>query len=412
MLKNLQIRGFKSLVDVSVEFPRLTILFGPNAAGKSNLLEAVQILSRLGTCRTLSEAFTGPTRGYPLESLSFSEGGLPELLQRPKASFDFEAKLDCESDEFDYRVGVQIQPVSGSLTVSHEFLAKLGKRGSPSGTPVIEEVEGQLHIRRKGKPAHPRQEPLHLNHTLLSDTRFSGESYQSVERCRGELEGWRIYYLDPRVAMRSARTPAEVQDIGVLGEDIAPFLYRLKAEHPKAFASVRRTLRTLIPSVQDLSVDLDEKRGILDIQLTQHGTSFSSRIISEGTLRVLALCAIAVNPWSRGLIAFEEPENGVHPRRLELIADLLTTIAVQQKRQVIVTTHSAIFCDAILRHQKAQPEAISMLNVRRSAKGTEIGSFEESFQSLFKDRELAEALSSSAEDGLFENLMLRGMIDG
>jgi hypothetical protein len=59
-------------------------------------------------------------------------------------------------------------------------------------------------------------------------------------------------------------------------------------------------------------------------------------------LRVLALCAIAVNPWNGPLSAFEEPENGVHPRRLELIADLLTSLALEQGRQLVVTSHSPL----------------------------------------------------------------------
>ena len=306
---------------------------------------------------------------------------------------------------------MQIQPGSGSLTVRDEYLAKLGKGGQPKGKAAIEHVDGQLHVRRKSKPAHPRQEPVGLNHSLLSDPRWSGVEYPGIESCRAEFEGWRIYYLDPRVAMRAARPPADVQDIGILGENIAPYLYRLKAEHPKHFAAVNRTLRSLIPSVEELSVDLDEKRGTLDIQVRQGGADFSSRIISEGTLRVLALCAIAANPWAKGLIGFEEPENGVHPRRLELIAELLVSLAIQQKRQVIVTTHSALFCDAVLKKLRTAPNDIVMLNVRRGPEGTEVNPFAESAESLFKDHALTKALTASTEDGLFEALVLRGLLD-
>ncbi len=410
MLSKLTVQGFKSLIDLTVSFPRLTVLFGPNAAGKSNLLEAVQMLSRIGTSRTLSDAFTGPIRGYPLEAFSFPPSGLPELLRRSEARFCLQATLDCGSEAYNYRVIVQIQPGSGSLTVQDEYLAKLGKKGQPKGRPTIEHVEGHLHVRRKGKPAHPRQEPVGLNHALLSDPRFSGEEYSGIERCRNEFEGWRIYYLDPRMAMRSARPPADVFDIGVLGEDIAPYLYRLRAEYPKHFAAVGRTLRSLIPSIEAVTVDLDEKRGTLDIQVRQDGADFSSRIISEGTLRVLALCAIASNPWAKGLIAFEAPENGVHPRRLELIAKLLTSLAIDQGRQVIVTTHSALFCDAVLRQARHYPEDIAMLTVRRVRERTQVQSFA-SAGSLFEDAEMTEALTAPTEDGLFEAMLLRGLLD-
>lgn len=65
MLTKLTVRNFKSLADVTVEFPRLTVLFGPNAAGKSNLLDAIQALSRIGT-RTLADALSDPVRGHPV----------------------------------------------------------------------------------------------------------------------------------------------------------------------------------------------------------------------------------------------------------------------------------------------------------------------------------------------------------
>lgn len=412
MLKKLIVKGFKSLEDVAVEFPRMAVLFGPNAAGKSNLLDAIQALSRVGTSRTLSDALSEPIRGYPIEAFAFPAGGLAALLSQTSASFSLETVLDVGKEHFlfNYRFSVEIQPGSGSLSVQDEYLATLGKRGEPKGNPSIERVEDQLRIRRKSKPANPRRENLGQNYAILSDPRWSGVEYRAIERCRNELSGWRTYYLDPRVAMRSARPPSDVRDIGVLGEDIAPFLYRLRAEQPKRFDAVKRTLRSLIPSVEDLTVDLDKKRGTLDILVRQGGKEFSSRIVSEGTLRVLALCALTVNPWSGSLLAFEEPENGVHPRRLELIVQLLSSLAVDSGRQVIVTTHSPLFCDAVLKLAKQQPKDVALLRVRQGVDGTEIVPFSVSAP-LFKDLEIAEALTTGTEDGLFENLILRGMID-
>ena len=87
MLTKLTVRNFKSLADVTVEFPRLTVLFGPNAAGKSNLLDAIQALSRIGTQRTLADALSDPVRGHPVEAFTFPAGGLSELLSQREASF-------------------------------------------------------------------------------------------------------------------------------------------------------------------------------------------------------------------------------------------------------------------------------------------------------------------------------------
>jgi predicted ATPase len=271
-------------------------------------------------------------------------------------------------------------------------------------------VGESLHIRRKSKPAHPRHEPIGLNHSILSDPRLGGVEYRAIERVRKEISGWRTYYLDPRVAMRAAQSPSDVQDIGVLGGEIAAFLYRLRAEHPKHFQAVSRTLRSLVPNVEEMAIDLDKRRGTLDILIRQDGIDYSSRIVSEGTLRVLALCAIAVNPWGGSLLAFEEPENGVHPRRLELIANLLLSLALDRKTQVIVTTHSPLFCDAVLKRAKSNPNEIGLFNVRRSGQATVVQPFGVTGP-LFQDSEIAKALSAGTEDGLFENLLLRGVLD-
>lgn len=413
MLRRFRVQGFKSLQDAEVRYPQFCVLFGPNAAGKSNLLDALQALSRIGTSKTLSDALSAPIRGYPIEAFSFPSGGLAELLTRQELSkFQLEVELAAEGSKLNYlyRVEIGIQPASGSLLVTDEYLTTLTKSGAPKGNPSIELVGDQLHIRRKGKPAHPRQEQICANHSMLSDLRFSGTDYQAIEECRTELAGWRTYYLDPRVAMREAHPPADVTDIGVIGDAIAPFLYRLRAEKPRYFDAVRRTLCSLIPSVEDLTVDLDKRRGTLDIQIKQDGVEFSSRIVSEGTLRVLALCCIAVNPWTGHLVAFEEPENGVHPRRIELIAKLLHSLAVDQRRQVIVTTHSPLFCDAVLRLGEQGPPSIGLYNVKRDYRGTRISEFKRTGQ-LFSDMEIAQALRNESEDGLFETLMLRGMLD-
>ena len=410
MLKRFTARGFKSLQDVRIEFPRMAVLFGPNAAGKSNFLDAVQALSRIGTLRTLADALGEPIRGFPIEAFSFPQGGLAELLSTPSAAFSLEADLTVGKEAYRYRIEVKIEPASGKLAVADEYLAQLTAKGEPKGRPAVERVQDNLHIRRKSKPAHPRQEALGVNHSILSDPRLGGAEYRALEGVRQELSDWRTYYLDPRVAMRRAEPPSEVRDIGVLGGDIAPFLYRLRVEEPKRFEAISRTLRSIIPSVEDLTVNIDKRRGTLDILIRQDGVDYSSRIISEGTLRVLALCAIAVNPWGGSLLAFEEPENGVHPRRLELIAQLLLSLALDQKRQIVVTTHSPLFCDAVLKGARPRPEEIGLFNVRRDGQATIVQPFDVTGP-LFQDQEIAAALTTGTEDGLFEDLLLRGMID-
>ncbi len=414
MLKSFRARGFKSLVDVdSIELAPLTVFFGPNAAGKSNLLDAIQLLSRLATARTVAEAVEGPVRGLPLELFSFPEVvGLPGLLAQSHAACQFDSELTTAGRHYRYTVELAIAPASGTVTIEDEYLAPLTTTGKLRGKPVIERHGGVIRVRRRTKPAHPWEEPVGLNHALISNTRYSGKEYAAIEATRRILSSFRSYYLDPRVAMRGGQAPREVSDIGPLGEHIAPFLYRLQAEQPKVFASIRRTLSTLIPSVDDLVIDLDQRRGVLNLEVRQEGTPFSSRIVSEGTLRVLALICVATNPWGGSLVAFEEPENGVHPRRIELIAEILGSLALDKTRQqVILTTHSALFCNAIMRLAHKHTGKVRMYRTVRDGGRTRFLPFEP-WGPLFTDHEIRDALTTPTEDSLFEGLLLRGLLDG
>ena len=413
MLKKLTVRNFKSLNDVTVELPRFAVLFGPNAVGKSNLLDAIQALSLMGNAPTLSEALgqSSPIRGYPFEALSYAPDGLPGLFRKGSAQFTLEADLTTDRENYRYRIEPRIDLRSGQLSITDEYLAQLDVSGKPKGTAAIERLGSLLHIRPQAETDYIRQEQVGLNHSILSDRSLGPKAYPWLEQVRNELLNWRTYYFEPWMKMREEQSPSDVFDIGVHGEYIASFLYKLRAEYPKHFDAVFRTLRSIVPSIETLNVELTERRGTLELWIQQAGIEYSSRVLSEGTLRVLGLCAMAVNPWGGSLVALEEPENGVHPRRIDLIAQLLFSITEQYQRQVVVTTHSPLFVDAILKvKREAESSDIGLFSVRLTAQGTVVKPFDVTGP-MFRDQEIAEALANQTEDGKFESLILRGLID-
>ncbi len=241
MLRSVKIRGFKSIEDASVRLPRLSVLFGPNATGKSNFIDALQLLSLLSSERTISDALSRPIRGYPMEQFTFPSGGLPELIQKPEAFLTLEGDIVPQrGDPLRYRVVLRLEPEKGIVTVADEYFQRLKNRSfEPKGKARIEKEGDHLLVRRLGEAGQPRQELVGLSHTILSDTRNSGNLYPDFDRARQELNSWRIYYLDPRVAMRQPTPPQEVYDIGPLGQNLAPFLYRLKWKE-KIFIRITR----------------------------------------------------------------------------------------------------------------------------------------------------------------------------
>ena len=400
MLKRIRIGGYKSLQDVDVSLPPLAVLFGPNAVGKSNFLDALQLLSKLGTSRTLKEAFDPPYRGKPLESFTVGEEGFRGLAERERLVFSVAADLSLSDSivesvnrqiremrrpgtdapsrkagntpgrvrerDLRYRVEVEMLPRSGILRVTDEYLAALNTRGEPTARrrPFVERQGEKIHLRLEGQ-GHPTYYDRHLDHTILSMPHYPPH-YPHLVAARRELESWLFFYFEPRERMRAANPIREVRHIGLMGEDLAAFLRTLQALEPRQFEAVEKSLHTIMPNIDGIEVDLNDL-GEVELRLREAGIALPSRVLSEGTLRILGLLALAGVDEVPSLVGFEEPENGIHPRRVQLIADLLKTRAGPGQSQYIVTTHSPILPDLL------QNE--SLFAVRRTGRATRIEPF-------------------------------------
>ena len=108
-----------------------------------------------------------------------------------------------------------------------------------------------------------------------------------------------------------------------------------------------------LTDVREVAVDYDERRDALTLQARLgQGPWLPARSLSDGTLRFLALCIMGTDDDIGGLLCMEEPENGIHPARIEAMVDLVRSLAVDPNeppgpgnpmRQVMVNTHSPNF---------------------------------------------------------------------
>lgn len=381
MLRRIKIRGYKSLVDTEVCLEPLSVIFGSNGAGKSNFLDALQLLSRLATSRTLKDAFEPPYRGTPLESFAFGPEGIKGLLAQQEASFTIEADVELASTVVDtvnrqiremrrtrtpddngksiskvsdmpsvrerylrYRLEIEIFPKTGILRVADEYLAALNAEGEPTGRrrPFLERIDDRLHLRMEGQ-AHPTFHECYLDYTILSLPLYPPH-YPHLVAMRQEFASWFFFYFEPRERMRAPNPVKEVRHIGMMGEELAAFLNTLRALDEPQFRAVEKSLHQIIPSVTGIDVGVNSI-GEVELKLLEGDTPIPARVLSEGTLRVLGLLALNGVREPPALLGFEEPENGVHPRRIRLIAELLKTRAAIGNTQLIVTTHSPILPD-------------------------------------------------------------------
>jgi predicted ATPase len=438
MLKRIKIGNYKSLVDLEVELRPLTVLCGPNAAGKSNFLDALQLLSRIATCRTLKEAFEPPYRGKPLESFTFGPEGIQELLQRETAvSFTMEADVELSpvvvlavnrqigelrrttiSDgskessganglsfvrerDLRYRIEVEILPRSGILRVVDEYLAALTAKGQPTGKrkPFLERVGHRLHLRMEGQ-AHPSYHERHLDHSILSLPLYPPH-YPHLVAMRQELAAWLFFYFEPRERMRAPNPVKEVRHIGLMGEELAAFLNTLRTLNEKQFRAVEKSLHLLVPSITGIDVSANNL-GEVELRLWEGKKLMPARVISEGTLRVLGLLALGGAKDPPALLGFEEPENGIHPGRIQLVAEYLKTQANQGESQFIVTTHSPLLLDMMPKD--------SLFICRKRDGESSIEPYPDPGD-LFHRQEIREALDDEGEPLPISARILRGDFD-
>jgi len=159
------------------------------------------------------------------------------------------------------------------------------------------------------------------------------------------------------------RTPDDVAAPTIVGGDgahVAATLYSIAHIPPTdgrdpyeaetaVYARVANRIWRLVDDVRDLTVERDDKREELTLYVTdRNGTRHSARALSDGTLRFLAL-AVIEEEQRPGVLCIEEPENGLHPGRIESLLKLLQAIAMDTSypieegnplRQVIISTHS------------------------------------------------------------------------
>lgn len=376
MITHVRIIGYKSLEDVEIDLHPLTVVFGPNAAGKSNLFDALSLLSRMVTSDTLNKAFEGH-RGTPLEAFHWGKDGLKGLSSKDTAQFTIEVDVKLSNEVIEtieqqiqqmraglsdgdgrdevakkrvvenslrYTLVVEIVIASGYLRVVNEQLTALRRDGQErqSRNPFLNRVdEGgrRLSLRMEGQ-AHPTYHEVGLNYTLVSRPLYPPH-YPHITAFKEEVSRWCFYYLEPRELMRAHNPLRDIYNIGSHGEDLAAFYNALKSNSPKDFDGINRALQHILPGLQGVDVERTNE-GLLQLKVYEEGVSFPARVISEGTLRVLGLLAITNPRRPATVIGYEEPENGVHPRRLKIIADLLENAAQSGSTQVLINTHSPL----------------------------------------------------------------------
>ncbi len=396
MLTRLEIDGFKTFENLCVDLSPFTAIVGNNAAGKSNLFDVIQLLSNLAT-KDVAEAVK-EMRGEPLELFRQTEAGrsrqirlAAEVLVDPVVRDPWGSEVRVTHTRMRYEVTLEWRephPGIPRIQVAHEAAYPITKDDDEWATrlsPSKPFRAAYLKYARTKPWLTTEEKPEGLTFNIHQDGRqgrrlvrrpansadvtalysITDTEFPHLFALREEMRHWRLLQLDP--ALLRKPVPATASDVlNADGSNLAAVLAQLKAETASetrpsgVLFDIGAELNNLIPGISRLDAALHDASREYRIELTMRdGVPFSSRVISDGTLRVLALLTLLHDPRHRGLICFEEPENGVHPGRVKELVQRLREMVTSPREfaeddpvaplsQLLLNSHSPVVLSALV----------------------------------------------------------------
>lgn len=340
LLTRLEVRGFRSLREVRLDLGELNVLIGPNGAGKSNLLAVLRMIALMRT---------GSLRRYVGE-----QGGASSLLHYgPSFTRELNLRLTFDASE----------------KAKNGYFARLGYAAGNGFTLLDEMVTYQRTDRQR-----PIEVPLgsgHAESLLAAEEPPAGldeiaqDTLKKTRTFVSRIGYFHFHDTSPTSPLRQSSRPAENRYLRSDGSNLAAFLYRLRRSEGEdrhswnLFVALVGQIAPFIKSLEPDFIDPDNPGSHLMLYWTDHRDyRFDVHDLSDGTLRAIALLAALAQPEKTlpKFIAIDEPELGLHPAAIGILASLLRSVST--RAQILLATQSPALLDEFA------PEEVAVIETR------------------------------------------------
>lgn len=356
MLTSIQLTNFKSYQQANLELASLTFLIGPNASGKSNALEGVRLLNWLAKGKRLDDierdiqGGDAVVRGQARDL--FRVTGQPfklaaHLSDAPEGWCDFSISID--------QLNEQLIVVGEQITSPEQKVALYRVDSEPNAHS--DEISVAYNNFRRGptKPHIPCSNRQAVFYQLETPGRFQQAHTEAqtlipsvIRMLRETLRN--IVFLDPRPAQMRDYEYAGDKHLKEDGSNLSAVLYQLCqcVESKQTLLEFIRSLpeqditdiRFIETQRQDVMVSLEETFG-------EQKRFVDAPLLSDGTLRVLAVGAALLSAPEGALLIVEEVDNGVHPSRADVLVKQIRGLASKRQLRVLMTSHNPALLDAL-----------------------------------------------------------------
>ena len=314
-IKKLTIEGYKSIRKLEdFELRSLNIMIGANGSGKSNFVGFFRLLRELIDQR--------------LQLAIRTEGGADACLHMgPKFTQEIVAKLYFGINGYEFA----LRP-----TVTNEmvFASEITLYDGPYGSSGRSLGSGHTEARLKDLKDNPGAKSQH------------GVPHYVFE----SVSNWVVYHFHDTSATAGVRRQGPINDNISLrpnADNLAAFLFRLQSSHPDVYRKIRDVVRLAAPFFDDFKLrPVPSNPELIQLEWSQKDSDYLLRPsqLSDGTLRFICLATALLQPLLPATVLFDEPELGLHPYALTLLANLFHQAARPwglDLKQVIVSTQSA-----------------------------------------------------------------------
>ncbi|MBE0469033.1 MAG: AAA family ATPase [Methyloprofundus sp.] len=321
MLNRVTIKGFKSIrLLENFELNDLNVLIGGNGAGKSNFIEFFRLMSAMMKPDGLKQFIAGNADTY--------------LFGGAKETQLIDIEMSFGKNGYDFELAPTEQ---GFFLINNEkrhYFPYHSTKNLGSGN-----FNPQLLDDKNGTGLHAQR---------------GASSYTYDAIC-----SWKIYHFHDTTEQAGMRRLHDMGHNEVLLTDaanIAPFLFYLQEIFPVEYQAIRETISLVIPFFDDfiLSPNKDEN---IRLNWRQKGLSdypMRPTQLSDGAIRFICLATALLQPKPPSTIVIDEPELGLHPYAIEILAELFQSAS--KRMQVIISTQSPALVDCF------QPEDIVVVN--------------------------------------------------
>jgi len=334
-IESLRVKNYRALRDLEVKFTPLTVFLGSNGSGKSTIFDVFAFLS---------ECFTQGLRYAWNKRNRFGE--LRSRGATGPIEFEIKYREAHDSSPITYHLVIDETP-SGPIVAKEILSWRRGKKfGAPYRFLDFENGKGRVI-----SGENPEEGDAHIEENLSSSDVLAVSTFGQlakhprVSALRNFITGWYLSYISADNT-RGVPESGPQERLSATGDNLPNMIQYLKEQHPQRLNNILSTLSARVPRLEKVDAEMTiDGRLVLQVKDAPFDKPIMAKYASDGTLKMLAYLTVLYDPTPPLFIGIEEPENQLHPRLLEGLAEECR--GASANTQLMVTTHSPFFVNGL-----------------------------------------------------------------